>query len=44
MNFRNKLIFLRRGVVSPTPNRQTGGPPLLRSPRLLIQDIRSYPL
>jgi hypothetical protein len=41
--FRNKLIFLRRGVVSRTPNPQAGGPPLIGCPRLLIQYIRSYP-
>jgi hypothetical protein len=43
MNFRNRLIFLRWGVVSPTPNPQAGGPPLVGCPRLLIQYIRSYP-
>jgi hypothetical protein len=32
--------FLRRGVVS---NPQAGGSPLVGSPRLLIQYIRSYP-
>jgi hypothetical protein len=31
VNFRNKLIFLRRGV-SPTPNPQAGGPPLVGCP------------
>jgi hypothetical protein len=41
--FSNKLIFLRWGVVSPTPNPQDGGPPLVGCPRLLIQYIRSYP-
>jgi len=40
--FRNKN-FLRWGVVSPTPNPQDGGPPLICCPRLLIQYIRSYP-
>jgi len=31
------------GVVSPSPNPQTGRPPLVGCPRLLIQYIRSYP-
>jgi hypothetical protein len=35
-------LFLRSGVVSPTPNPQAGGPPLVGCPRLLIQYIRSY--
>ena len=35
--------FLRWGVVSTSPNPQTGGPPLVGCPRLLIQYIRSYP-
>jgi hypothetical protein len=39
-NFRNKFIFY--GEVSPTPNPQAGGPPLVGCPRLLIQYIRSY--
>jgi hypothetical protein len=43
LTFRNNLIFLRRGVVSPTPNPQAGGQPLVGCPRLLIQYIRSYP-
>jgi hypothetical protein len=43
VNFRNNLIFLRWGVVSPTPNPQAGGPPLIGCPRLLIQYINSYP-
>jgi hypothetical protein len=43
MTFRNKLIFSRRGVVSPTPNPQAGGPPLVCCPRLFIKYIRSYP-
>ena len=34
--------FSRRGV-STSPNPQAGGPPLVGSPRLLIQYIRSYP-
>jgi hypothetical protein len=42
VTFCNKLIFLRRGVVRPTPNPQAGGPPLVRCPRLLVQYIRSY--
>jgi hypothetical protein len=40
--FRNRL-FLRWGVVSPTPNPQAGGPPLVSCPRLFIQNIRSWP-
>jgi hypothetical protein len=36
-------LFFRWGVVSPTPNPQAGGSPLVGSPRLLIQYIRSYP-
>jgi hypothetical protein len=43
MIFRNKLIFLRWGAVSPTLNPQAGGPPLIGCPRLLIQYIRSFP-
>jgi hypothetical protein len=43
VRFRNKLIFLRWEVVSPTPNFQTGGPSLVGCPRLLIQYICSYP-
>jgi hypothetical protein len=34
-------FFLRWGVVNPTPNPQSGGPPLVVCPRLLIQYIRS---
>jgi hypothetical protein len=34
-------FFLRCGVVSPTPNPQAGGPPLVFCPRLIIQYIRS---
>jgi hypothetical protein len=41
--FRNTHIFLRRGVVSPTPDNQAGGPLLIGWPRLRIQYIRSYP-
>ncbi|KAJ4446277.1 hypothetical protein ANN_12972 [Periplaneta americana] len=33
----------QRWVVSPSPNPQAGGPPLIGCPRLLIQYIRSYP-
>jgi hypothetical protein len=36
------IIFLRRGVVSPTPNTQDEVPPLVGCPRLLIQYTRSY--
>jgi hypothetical protein len=35
--FRNKLFFLRRGFVSPSPNPQAGGPPLVGCLRLIIQ-------
>jgi len=35
--------FLRWGVVSTSPNPQTGRPPIVGCPRLLIQYIRSYP-
>jgi hypothetical protein len=38
----NELIFLWWGLVSPTPNRQAGGPPLVGCLRLHIQYIRSY--
>ena len=34
---------LQGGVVSTSPNPQAGGPPLVGSPRLLFQFIRSYP-
>ena len=34
---------LTGGVVSTSPNPQSGGPPLVGCPRLLIQYIRSYP-
>jgi hypothetical protein len=37
------MHFLRRGVVSTSPNPQAGGPPLVGCPRLLIQFIHSYP-
>jgi hypothetical protein len=36
-------VFLRRGVVSTSPNPQVGGPPFVGCPRLLIQFIHSYP-
>ena len=32
-------MFLWRGVVSTSPNPQTGGPPLVGRPQLLIQYI-----
>jgi hypothetical protein len=44
VTFRNKLIFLRWGVVSTTPNLQAGGSPLFGCPRLLIQHIFSATL
>ena len=37
------MCFLRRGVVSTSPNPQAGGPPLVGCPRLLIQFIHTYP-
>jgi hypothetical protein len=40
--FSNKLVFLGRGVVSTTPNHQSGGSPLFGCPQLLIQYIGSY--
>jgi hypothetical protein len=40
---RNIINFLRWGVVSTSPNPQAGGPPLVGCPRLLIQNILSYP-
>jgi hypothetical protein len=43
VTFRNVFLLLRWGVVSPPPNPQAGGPPLVGCPRLLIQYIRSYP-
>jgi len=43
-NDTNRILFLRRGVVSTSPNPQAGGPPLVGYLRLLIQYIRSYPL
>ena len=36
-------LFLRWGVVSTSPNPQTGVPPLVGCPRQPIQYIRSYP-
>ena len=41
-------VFLNMGfhgdaLLAPRPNPQAGGPPLVGSPRLLIQFIRSYP-
>jgi len=36
-------FFYREGVVSTSTNPQSGGPPLVGCPRLLIQFISSYP-
>ena len=36
------MYFLRRGVVSSSPNPQAGRPPLVGCPRLLIRFIHSY--
>jgi hypothetical protein len=41
VTFRNMLVFLRWGVVSPPPNPQAGEPPLVGCPRLFIQYIRN---
>jgi len=41
--FRNKIVFLRRGVITTSPNPQAGGSALVGCPRLLMQYIRSYP-
>jgi transposase InsO family protein len=44
---RKKVARLMRenglNALSPTPNPQAGGPPLVGCLRLLIQHIRSYP-
>ena len=37
------MDVLQGGVISTSSNPQAGGPPLVGSPRLLIQFIRSYP-
>jgi hypothetical protein len=37
------MRFLRRGVVSTSPNPHAGGPPLVGCPRLLIHFIHSCP-
>ena len=37
------INVLQGEFVSPSPNPQAGGPPLVGCPRLLIQFIRSYP-
>jgi hypothetical protein len=39
----SKYWVLRGMVVSPPSNPQAGGPPTVGYPRLLIQQIRSYP-
>jgi hypothetical protein len=41
--FRSKLIFQGDELLDPRPTPQTGGPPLVGCPRLLIQYNRSYP-
>jgi len=43
MEVRNIFYFLRRGVVSTSPNTQAGGPPLVGGPCMLIQYIYSHP-
>jgi hypothetical protein len=40
--FHNKDSFSQWGVVSPSPNLQVGGPPLVGCSRLPIQYIRSH--
>jgi hypothetical protein len=42
VTYRNKLIFLRWGVVSPAPKTKAGRSPLVGCPRLFSQYIRSY--
>ena len=37
-------FFLRRGVVSTSPNHQAGGQPRFYCPQLFIQQIGSYPI
>jgi len=39
----HKKLFLRRGIVSFSPNPQAGGPPLLGCSRLIVQYVHSYP-
>jgi hypothetical protein len=39
-----QAYFLKCGVVSPTPNLQSGAPPLVGSPRLFINYIHNNPL
>jgi hypothetical protein len=43
VTFCNVFLFLWWGVVSPLPNPQAGGPPLVGCSRLLVQYIHSYP-
>ena len=43
MNVPYQGKFLRRGVVSTSPNPKAGRPPLAGCPRVLMQYIRSYP-
>jgi hypothetical protein len=43
VTFRNKLYFMVRIVLNPSPNPQAGGPSLIGWPWLFIQYIRSYP-
>lgn len=44
LEFSEQAYFLRRGVVSPTPNTHDGGLPLVGWARLLNQYVRSCPL
>ena len=41
--FRNIVFFEGEELYSTSPSRQAGGLPLVASPRLLFQYIRSYP-
>jgi hypothetical protein len=43
-HFTKIQIFYGERLLAPTPKPQTGGPPLVSCPQLLIQYIRSYPL
>jgi len=40
VTFRNKLLFLRLGIIGLSPNPHAGGLPLAGCQRLLIQYIR----
>jgi hypothetical protein len=42
VTFRNKLVLLGGGIVSPSPHLQAGGPPLVGCPLQLIQYSHSH--